>query len=95
MSKNSNINIDVSFGNKGWLEYQYWQKSNHKIYKRINKLIKSIIRDGVLKGIGKPELLRYRDNYPIYSRRITQKHRLTYTNYNGILVIVGCKNHYE
>lgn len=61
--------------------------------KRINELIKSIERDGPLRGIGKPEPLKYRK---MCSRRITDEHRLTYnmdTNQN--LIIYSCKFHYE
>ena len=61
--------------------------------KRINELIKSIEHDGPLRGIGKPEPLKYRK---MCSRRITDEHRLTYnmdTNQN--LIIYSCKFHYE
>ena len=37
-----------------------WQKDDKKVVKRINDLIKSIDREGVLQGIGKPETLKYR-----------------------------------
>ena len=50
-----------------WDEYIYWQTQDKRTLKKINELIKSIERDGVMEGIGKPEPLRYRDGY---SRRI-------------------------
>ena len=43
-------------------------KETRKIIAGINKLIKSIEREGTLEGIGKPEPLRYRKGF---SRRIT------------------------
>ncbi|MBS5141751.1 MAG: type II toxin-antitoxin system YoeB family toxin [Firmicutes bacterium] len=33
-----------------------WQKEDKKVVKRINELIKDIDRNGLFKGIGKPEL---------------------------------------
>ena len=50
-----------------WDEYIYWQTQDKRTLKKINELIKSIERAGVMEGIGKPEPLRYRDGY---SRRI-------------------------
>ena len=43
---------------RAWQEYLDWQLEDRKIVKRINELIKSIERDGVLEGIGKPEGLK-------------------------------------
>lgn len=46
---------------------------------KINKLLKSIVRDGVLEGEGKSEKLK-RDN--TFSRRIDEKNRLIYKKMN-------------
>ena len=76
-----------------WQQYTDWQKEDKKIVKRINELIKSIDRDGLLEGIGKPEPLKYRK---VCSRRITDEHRLTYNfDSNQNLIIYSCKFHYE
>ena len=70
-----------------------WQKEDKKIIKRINDLIKSIKRDGILQGIGKPEPLKGRK---ACSRRITDEHRLVYNmDINNNLIIISCKYHYE
>ena len=45
-----------------------------------------------MKGIGKPEPLKYRKGY---SRRITDDHRLAYDVEDGILYIYACKGHYN
>jgi toxin YoeB len=61
--------------------------------KRINDLIKDIERNGLLKGIGKPEPLKY---IKACSRRITDEHRLVYNmDDNNNLIIFSCKGHYE
>ena len=69
------------------------QSEDKKVVKRINELIKSIDRDGLLEGIGKPEPLKYRK---VCSRRITDEHRLVYNfDQNRNLIIFSCKGHYE
>ena len=52
--------MNVVFTPTAWQQYTDWQKEDKKIVKRINELIKSIDRDGLLEGIGKPEPLKYR-----------------------------------
>ena len=84
--------MNVVFTPTAWQQYTDWQKEDKKIVKRINELIKSIDRDGLLEGIGKPEPLKYRK---VCSRRITDEHRLTYNfDSNQILIIYSCKFHY-
>lgn len=77
-----------------WDEYVNWQTSDRKTLKRINALIKDILRgdDG---GIGKPELLRG-DLAGWASRRIDQEHRLVYriVDAHGHLEILSCRYHY-
>lgn len=81
------------FADEAWADYIDWQMRDKKIAMRINELIKDINRNGLSKGIGKPEPLRYRK---AWSRRITQEHRLVYNfDENKNLVILSCKGHYE
>jgi toxin YoeB len=76
-----------------WEQYTSWQTEDRKMVKRINELIKDINRNGLLKGIGKPEPLKYAK---ACSRRITDEHRLTYNmDNNDNLIIYSCKGHYE
>ena len=78
---------------KAWDEYVAWQSEDKKTLKRINDLIKDIERNGVAKGMGKPELLRH---ISAWSRRIDEKNRLLYrVDENGELYIIACKGHYE
>ena len=51
--------MNVVFTPTAWQQYTDWQKEDKKIVKRINELIKSIDRDGLLEGIGKPVFVRY------------------------------------
>lgn len=76
-----------------WEHYLEWQFKDKKILKRINELIKDIERNGVAKGIGKPEKLKHRDGW---SRRIDDKNRLIYkVDLHGYLYIVDCQGHYS
>ena len=68
--------MNIVFTPTAWQHYLEWQKEDKKIVKRINELIKSIDREGILQGIGKPEILKYRK---VCSRRITEEHRLVNT----------------
>lgn len=67
--------MNVVFTPIAWKQYTDWQAEDKKIIKRINQLIIDIDRNGLLKGIGKPEPLKQRK---VCSRRITDEHRLTY-----------------
>ena len=85
--------MNVVFTSTAWQQYTEWQKEDRKMIKRINDLIKDIDRNGLLRGIGKPEPLKYRK---LCSRRITDEHRLTYIfDENRNLIIYSCKYHYE
>lgn len=81
------------FSEKAWEEYTNWQTTDKLLVKKINELIKDINRNGLSKGIGKPEPLKYRK---AWSRRITQEHRLVYNlDDNKNLIIISCNGHYE
>ena len=81
------------FTSKAFEQYQFWQKEDRKILKKINELLQSIARDGVMEGIGKPEKLR--ENLSgLYSRRISHEHRLVYYVKDENIIVVACKFHY-
>jgi len=84
--------MNKRWDDRAWEEYLAWQSEDKKTLKRINALIKDIERNGVAKGIGKPEKLLYRDGW---SRRIDVKNRLLYDiDSQGYLYIISCKGHY-
>ena len=80
------------WGDEAWEDYLYWQSNDKKMADKINKLLKSIERDGPVKGIGKPESLKYRKGY---SRRISETDRLVYDVFDDILYVYSCKGHYK
>jgi toxin YoeB len=84
---------DISFTLDGWDEYIAWQVRDKRALKKINALIKDIIRHP-FKGIGHPEPLR--GNLSGYwSRTIDEKNRLTYMVLDsGKVLIAHCGGHY-
>ena len=83
----------VTFTEDALTEYISWQSEDKKTLNRINKLIRSIQRDGLMKGIGRPEPLKRRK---AYSRRIDDGNRLVYIgDSEQNLVILSCKRHYD
>ena len=68
--------MKITFTEAAWSDYVRLQENNKKLLKRVNLLIKDIIRDP-FDGIGKPEPLKANlSGY--WSRRISSEHRLVY-----------------
>jgi len=84
--------LDLSFSDKAWENYIYWQQNDFKLLQRINELIRDIQRQPY-SGIGKPEPLKF-DRRGYWSRRINQEHRLVYKVENKIVYIAQCRYHY-
>ena len=84
--------MQISFTKHAWKDYLYWQAHDKKLLKRINQLIKEIMREP-FSGIGDPEPLKY-DLTGFWSRRINQEHRLVYSYSKKQLIIIQCRYHY-
>ena len=78
---------------KAWLEYLSWLNQDRKLFRKINRLIRSIYRNGYDCGIGEPEPLKY--DKQVWSRRINQKDRLVYTVVKNRIIIISCRYHYH
>jgi toxin YoeB len=83
----------VVFTEESWEDYTYWQATDRKILKRINRLIDDIARDND-GGIGKPELLMHSFPQGTMSRRIDQEHRLVYLVRGADIVVLQARYHY-
>ena len=82
----------LSWTNEAWTDYLYWQKQDKKTLKRINNLIKSVLRTP-FEGIGKPEPLK--ENLSgFWSRRIDDANRLVYACDDDSVTIISCRYHY-
>jgi toxin YoeB len=73
-------------------DLKYWVKEDRKTALRILKLVEDVLRDP-FKGIGKPEPLKYLAP-GMWSRRITQEHRLVYLVREGRIDFLQARYHY-
>ena len=85
--------MKLSWSDDAWEDCLSFQTENKQAFSRVNKLIKDIKRSPFV-GLGKPELLKYNLS-SLWSRRITDEHRLVYRVLENEIEIVECKNHYE
>ncbi|HPJ40502.1 MAG TPA: Txe/YoeB family addiction module toxin [Spirochaetota bacterium] len=84
--------MKLIFSEHAWDDYLYWQRTDGKMLKRINILIKDIERNKY-EGIGKPEPLRHNlSGY--WSRRINTEHRLVYKIEGESILIAQLRYHY-
>jgi toxin YoeB len=84
--------VNLIFSEQAWEDYLFWQQTDRKILKRINKLIKEICRIPY-DGIGKPEPLKHGlSGY--WSRRINDEHRIVYKIDKDALFVAQLKYHY-
>jgi toxin YoeB len=84
--------MKLTWSERAWAEYLWWQTQDRKTPKRINTLIEDIRRNGN-DGIGKPEPLKH-GFQGYWSRRITDEHRLVYKVTDDSMLIAACKFHY-
>jgi toxin YoeB len=84
--------MKLIFSENAWEDYLYWQRTDKKILKRINDLIKDIQRNKY-EGIGKPEPLRH-NLAGYWSRRINSEHRLVYKIEKDKIMIAQLRYHY-
>ncbi|WP_096086612.1 Txe/YoeB family addiction module toxin [Agaribacterium haliotis] len=84
--------MKLIFSEQAWQDYLYWQKTDKKLLKRINALIKDISRSP-FEGIGKPEPLKHAlSGY--WSRRINDEHRIVYAIEDNSILIAQLRYHY-
>jgi len=83
--------MNILFTGEAWMDYTFWQKQDRKTLKKINQLIKAILRDPY-EGIGKPEPLKHQ-LHGYWSRRIDLEHRLVYRIEDNELNIISCRYH--
>lgn len=82
----------LTWAEKAWEDYLYWQQTDKKKLKRINTLIKDIKRQP-FEELGDPEPLKH--NWSGYwSRRIDREHRLVYKAKGDAITVVQCRYHY-
>jgi len=84
--------VKLIFSDHAWEDYLYWQKTDKKILRRINNLIKDTRRNP-FDGLGKPEPLKHAlSGY--WSRRITDEHQFVYKINENAIQIAQLRYHY-
>jgi toxin YoeB len=73
-------------------DLHYWVETDRRTALRIFKLIEAVMRDP-FQGIGKPEPLKFLGS-GVWSRRITQEHRLVYVVEQNRVDFIQCRYHY-
>ena len=81
------------FTESAWNDYLWFQSHDKRLLKRINQLIRDVLRSPI-EGIGKPEPLKG-ELSGCWSRRIDEQHRLVYSATAAEMVIISCRYHYE
>jgi len=84
--------MKLIFSAHAWEDYLYWQRTDKRVVKRINELIRAITREPFA-GIGKPEPLRHGLSC-YWSRRIDEEHRIVYKVADDSLFIAQLRYHY-
>ena len=85
--------MKITFTESAWENYLWLQENDKKLLKRVNLLVKDILRNP-FDGIGKPEPLKANlSGY--WSRRISSEHRLVYEISEEELTIISCRFHYQ
>lgn len=73
-------------------DLRYWVETDRKVALRAFTLIEAILRDPYA-GIGKPEPLKYLGP-GVWSRRLTQEHRIVYLVREGRIDFLQSRYHY-
>lgn len=84
---------NVVFSAKAFEQYRYWQENDQKTLLKLNQLLQECQRTPFV-GTGKPEPLKG-DLAGLWSRRITQEHRLLYEVDANNVFVTFCRYHYE
>jgi len=91
-SKKEKSERDAIFHPEFREDLKYWVKIDRKIALRAFDLIEAIMRDP-FNGLGKPEPLKYLAS-GIWSRRLTQEHRIVYLVRDERIDFLQARYHY-
>lgn len=84
--------MNLTWTQDAWNDCVYWQTQDRKTLRRINTLIRDILRSP-FEGVGKPEPLKW-DFQGAWSRRIDSTNRIIYTVMDDSVVVLSCRDHY-
>ena len=84
--------VNIIFSEESVVDDHTWATDDRKLFRKINELIKDILRSP-FSGIGKPEPLKH-ELSGYWSRRINGDHRLVYKVTENSILIDSCKYNY-
>jgi toxin YoeB len=73
-------------------DLRYWMETDRELALRLLELVEAVLREPFV-GIGKPEPLRYLGS-DVWSRRISQEHRLVYLVSSDRIDFLQARYHY-
>lgn len=85
--------MKILWEERAWDDYLFWQETDKKTLRKINALVKDMMRDP-FSGLGKPEPLRG-DFSGLWSRRINHADWIVYFEQDGTVYIIACRGHYD
>ena len=88
--------MEIKFMPRAEEDLEYWKSTgNKRVMKRITRLLSDIL-EHPFTGIGKPEPLKG-DLQGLWSRRITDEHRLIYSVSDGMIYVyvLSLRYHYS
>ena len=85
------MGMKLVFAEPAWDEYVSCQMLDRKSGKKLNALLKDVLRNPT-DGIGHPEQLKDRVN--TWSRHVNEKDRLVYEIHGDEILVKQCRGHY-
>ena len=85
--------MNLAFTPSAWEDLTYWAAKDRATYKKVRALLKEVLRTP-FDGTGKPEPLKYQLGN-VWSRRITQEHRLVYHVDDDRVTFLQARYHYD
>lgn len=73
-------------------DLRHWTRTDRKVALRALDLVEAVLRDP-FRGVGKPEPLRHMEG-GVWSRRLTQEHRLVYRVTADVVHFLQARYHY-
>jgi toxin YoeB len=73
-------------------DLRFWVQTNQRVALKVLELVEAVMRDP-FKGIGKPEPLKHIAS-GVWSRRITEEHRLVYLITDDRIDFLQARYHY-
>jgi toxin YoeB len=73
-------------------DLRFWVETERRVALRALDLVEAVLRDPFI-GIGKPEPLKYL-GADVWSRRLTQEHRIVYLVKHERIEFLQCRYHY-